>query len=184
MGLSGFLNHARPPSSLPDVLFAKVRAVLEMLQDLVRHKGYANAALLTAIRQQEGAPQDGELRRLLGHILEADRFWLLLCLGRPFVPEKVAETSALEAIAALCRANHAEELEWLTHLREGDLDRAVETSFLPGSRFSVAQALMQVCLHSHAHRAQCATRLRFLGGTPPPTDFILWLGKRPPPDWS
>jgi len=56
----------------------------------------------------------------------------------------------------------------------------VETPFLPGSHFSVAQALTQVCLHSQGHRAQCATRLRLLGGTPPATDFILWVKDRKP----
>jgi uncharacterized damage-inducible protein DinB len=39
-------------------------------------------------------------------------------------------------------------------------------------------------MHSHGHRAQCATRLRLLGGTPPAMDFILWLKDRPVPDWS
>jgi uncharacterized damage-inducible protein DinB len=38
---------------------------------------------------------------------------------------------------------------------------------------------MQVCLHSHGHRAQAAKMLRRLGGEPPATDFILWLANRP-----
>ena len=50
--------------------------------------------------------------------------------------------------------------------------------------FSVAQALMQVCLHSHGHRAQCSMRLRLLGGTPPAMDFVHWLGERPTVDWQ
>ena len=49
---------------------------------------------------------------------------------------------------------------------------------------SVVQAMMQVCLHSHGHRAQCAVRLRLLGGTPPNMDFILWLKERPAPNWE
>jgi hypothetical protein len=47
----------------------------------------------------------------------------------------------------------------------------------------VAQAYMQVCMHSHGHRSQCATRLRALGGEPPVTDFIVWLNERPAPAW-
>ena len=63
-------------------------------------------------------------------------------------------------------------------------ERQLETPFLPGATFSVAEGIMQICLHSHGHRAQCATRLRQLGGTPPGTDFILWLKeKRPVPEW-
>jgi uncharacterized damage-inducible protein DinB len=42
---------------------------------------------------------------------------------------------------------------------------------------------MQICLHSHGHRAQSASRLRALGVTPPPTDYILWVMERPNPEW-
>ena len=43
--------------------------MIDLLQDLVRHKGYANAALLRAICQHEPAAQDPELRELLHHIV-------------------------------------------------------------------------------------------------------------------
>jgi uncharacterized damage-inducible protein DinB len=59
----------------------------------------------------------------------------------------------------------------------------LETPFIPGRSFSVAQALTQVCFHSHGHRAQCSMRLRLLGGTPPAMDFLHWLGERPTADW-
>ncbi len=42
--------------------------MLEMLRDLVAHKGHANAALLTAIRQNPTAASDPELWELLHHI--------------------------------------------------------------------------------------------------------------------
>ena len=38
-------------------------------------------------------------------------------------------------------------------------------------------------MHSYGHRAQCATRLRQLGGIPPQMDFVMWLKDRPAPDW-
>ena len=62
-------------------------SMLETLRDLVAHKGYANAALLSAIRQNAGASSDPELLELLHHILLANRFWLLTVLGLPFVLE-------------------------------------------------------------------------------------------------
>jgi hypothetical protein len=52
--------------------------MLAMLQDLLRHKGHANACLLKAIRQHEPAAQDRQLRELLHHIIVANRFWLSL----------------------------------------------------------------------------------------------------------
>ena len=156
-----------------------------MLQDLVYHKGYANAALLKAIRQHEPAAHDPELRKLLHHIILANRYWLCLSLGLPFTVEEESRVpDSLEAIAAQYRETHAQEVEWLAQVRELDLLRLLETPFIPGQSYTVAQALMQVCLHSHGHRTQCATRLRLLGGTPPSMDFILWLKERPSPDWE
>ena len=40
---------------------------------------------------------------------------------------------------------------------------------------------MQCVMHSQYHRGQNATRLRELGGSPPITDYILWLYKSKPP---
>jgi uncharacterized damage-inducible protein DinB len=156
-----------------------------MLQDLILHKGYANATLLKTIREHEGAAHDLELLKLLHHIILANRFWLRLILGLPFnVEEESRAPESFEAIAALYRETHAQEMEWLTQIREPDLERVLETPYLPNFSCSVAQAMMQVCLHSHGHRAQCATRLRVLGVTPPSMDFILWLKDRPLPNWD
>ena len=156
-----------------------------MLQDLIHHKGHANAALLKAIRQHETAAQDPELRKLLHHIILANRFWLCLSLGLPFAVEAESQVpDSLEAIAVLYRETHAQEVEWIAQVQDAELARTLETPFIPGHSYTVAQALMQVCLHSHGHRAQCATRLRLLGGAPPSMDFILWLKERPAPDWE
>jgi uncharacterized damage-inducible protein DinB len=159
--------------------------MLAMLQDLIQHKGCANAALLKAIRQHEPAAQDLELQKLLHHIILANRYWLYLILGLPFALEAESQApDSLAAIAALYRETHAQEVAWLAQAQESELARLVETPFIPGQSYTIAQAQMQVCLHSHGHRAQCATRLRLLGGTPPPMDFILWLKDRPAPDWE
>src|SRR6266852_1321472 len=156
-----------------------VAIMLSILQDLVQHKGHANAALLKAIREQGEAAQDAELRKLLHHIILANRFWLGLFLARPFSFEKESQLpESLEAIAGQYRETHDEEMAWLSQLRQPDLDRMVDTPFIPGRSFSVSQGLMQVCMHSHGHRAQCASRLRSLGGTPPAMDFITWLKER------
>ena len=54
----------------------------------------------------------------------------------------------------------------------------LEHPLIPGGRCSVAQALMQVCLHSHGHRAQLAKLLRGHEIVPPQSDFIVWLHHR------
>src|SRR5215470_9566261 len=171
------------PCNLSPVTFDGA-VMLTMLRDLIQHKGQANAALLKAIRQHDKAAQDEELRKLLHHILLANRFWFMLSLGRELDVKKESQVpESLEQIAARYRETHEQELTWIFQIHEADLARKLETPFIPGYSFSVAEGMMQVCLHSHGHRAQCATRLRLLGGTPPAMDFILWLKERPEPDW-
>jgi uncharacterized damage-inducible protein DinB len=153
--------------------------MLEMLRDLVAHKGHANAALLTAIQQNPAAASDPELWALLHHILLANRFWLLTVLGLPFVHEDEACFSpSFDALIQRYGSTQAQEAMWLDTATEADLARILENALIPNGRCSVSQAFMQVCLHSHGHRAQCAKLLRRHGGMPPPTDFILWLTTR------
>jgi uncharacterized damage-inducible protein DinB len=153
--------------------------MLDMLRDLVAHKGHANTAVLNAIRQNAAAVSDPELRELLHHVLVANRFWLLTILGLPFVFED--ESRAASSFDALIqRYGDIEEQEsvWLTAATEADLGRTLVNPQIPGGSCSVSQALTQVCMHSHGHRAQCAKLLRRHGGVPPQTDFILWLASR------
>src|SRR5262245_23353885 len=146
------------------IIRSKISIMIIMLQDLIHHKGFANAALLKAIRQHEMAAHDEELRKILHHILLANRFWLMLSLAQSFaVDEESRVPESLDVIASLYRETYEKEKEWISRIQEPDLARSLETPFIPGFSCSVAQALMQVCMHSHGHRAQCAARLRLLG---------------------
>jgi uncharacterized damage-inducible protein DinB len=159
--------------------------MLEMLRDLIAHKGHANVALLTVIRQNEAAASDPELRELLHHVLLANRFWLLSVLGLPFVleDESRASSSVDALIQRYCRTQE-QESAWIATAIEADLARVLESPLVPGGKCSVSQALMQVCMHSHGHRAQCAKLLRRHGGVPPTSDFIHWLTSRPAAEWA
>ena len=158
--------------------------MLQMLRDLVDHKGHANAALLNAIRQNPAAASDPELWELLHHILLANRFWLLSVLGRPFVLEDESSPAAsFDALIQRYARTQAREAEWLERATEADLERTLKSPLIPNGACSVAQAFMQVCMHSHGHRAQAGKLLRRHGGTPPATDFIRWLTKRPAAEW-
>ena len=153
--------------------------MLDMLRDLVAHKGHANAAVLNAIRQNAAAVSDPEVWELLHHILIANRFWLLTVLGLPFVFEDESRSSpSFDALIQRYGDTQERESAWLETATEADLERILEDALIPGGNCSVSQAFMQVCMHSHGHRAQCAKLLRRHGGVPPPTDFILWLTSR------
>ena len=65
------------------------------------------------------------------------------------------------------------------------MEELVEVPWFKTLKISVRHALTQCAMHSHYHRGQNATRLRELGGTPPMTDFIVWLRDgKPPARWS
>ncbi len=154
------------------------------IEDLLRHKWHANAGYLVAVNEHLAARQDEAVLKALHHILISNRFWLFLILGREFDREREAQVpDALDRLVARYRETGALEQEWLARCDDAELHRQLITPWLPGQIFTVEQVLMQVCLHSHGHRAQLAGKLRDLGGTPPQTDFALWLKERPGPEW-
>lgn len=154
------------------------------MEDSVRHKWHANAAYLAAICEHQAARQDDELRKLFHHILFSNRFWLFLVLEREFDREMESHMpDALEGLVERYQETAALEMEWLSRADDSAWNRQVATPRLPGQTFTVAEALMQTCLHSHGHRVQSAGRLRSLGGTPPRTDFVVWLKDKPEPEW-
>lgn len=152
--------------------------------DLIAHKGYADAELLKAIRQHPTASTDVALRTLLHHLLVSNRFWLLSIMGEAFHADvETRVPDSLDALIASFRDTHARELEWLSRSTADAFSKTLESPLIPGGRCAVSDALLQVCLHSQGHRAQCAKMLRALGGVPPATDFILWLVDRRSPSW-
>jgi uncharacterized damage-inducible protein DinB len=155
--------------------------MLQTVRDLIAHKGFADRTLSAAIGDNPAAVADRNLRAKLEHMLLANRFWLLTILARQFVHEEEARPAAsFEALMAAYRMTHEQELEWVSRVTEGELLRILEDPLIPaGGRCTVLQAVLQVCMHSQGHRAQCATLLRNHGSVPPATDFILWLAGRP-----
>ena len=154
--------------------------MLSMIEELIRHKWWANASMLRAIEQYPPAAEDEELRKMLHHILVANRFWLLSVLGHTFEREKEMQMPGnLAAIHERFKETEHLESQWLSSTNESDLERtlATRTSRL-GIDVTVRQAILQICVHSHGHRAQCATRLRAIGGTPPGTDYVLWVKEK------
>lgn len=153
--------------------------MLKMIDQLIRHKWWANSNLLGVIEQHAHAEEDEELRKLLHHILVANRYWLLLTLNRPFIDEEEKQIPKSHKLVIESFAT-TEKLEtsWLSAVTLSELERRIQPPALPNTTITVADAMLQVSLHSHGHRAQCASRLRAIGVTPPPMDYVLWVGNQ------
>ena len=87
--------------------------------------------------------------------------------------------ATLSEMETLFRKTHAEEEAFVKQVDEEQFSRVLDFPWIPEARPRVADAMMQVVMHSQHHRGQCASRLRALGGAPPMVDFILWLKHRP-----
>jgi uncharacterized damage-inducible protein DinB len=145
----------------------------------MEHLVWADTAILKAVRAHPGASADEEMRKVLNHIAGVQRAFVSLFLNRPFDIEKEMRIPDwLDETEGQFRAAHAEELAFVNGLDELGLARVIAMKWIPGLQVSVAEALVQVAMHSQSHRGQCASRLRSLGGKPPMTDFIIWLKER------
>ena len=148
------------------------------IRDLLLHQTWADTAILRAIRSHPAVAGDAELRKMLLHIVGVQRFFLSLCLNRPFHPEqepRIPET--LDELEQRFREAHADAESFASQMDAEALARTVEMPRLQ-MRLQVRDALLQMAMHSQHHRAQCATRLRALGCAPPTVDFILWVKER------
>jgi len=153
--------------------------MLGLFRELIGHKTHADALLLQSVRHRPEAAADAEILALLHHILVANRFWLATITGEPFDrDEEMRAPESLDALIDRYATTHRHEAAWIAGATEADLARTLEHAMIPGGRCTVAQGLMQVCMHSQGHRAQIAKIYRGLGGAPPMTDFILWIANR------
>ena len=102
--------------------------MLSTIDELIRHKWWANAGLLHAIEEHPAAAEDEELRKMLHHILVANRFWLLTILGHAFVREdEMRIPGSLSGIVKRFKETERLESEWLAKATDPDLDRTLET---------------------------------------------------------
>lgn len=159
--------------------------MLSLLRDLVAHKGFANATVLMAVEGSEAAAADPEVLELLHHILISNRFWVCAVRRVPFdYAREAAVPRLVEPLRQAFKATHDEESHWLASATEVDCAATLTDALIPGGQCSAGEALTQVCLHSHGHRAQLAKLLRRHGIVPPQGDFIVWLTERRQPTWS
>ena len=121
--------------------------MLEALRDLVAHKGYANAVILRAVRENGTAAADRELNALLHHVLLANRFWILAIVGLPFAAEDESRLShSFDELVQRFSTTQEQESRWLAGASEADLAHVLRDPLIPGGKCSVAEALLQVCM--------------------------------------
>jgi tRNA-Thr(GGU) m(6)t(6)A37 methyltransferase TsaA len=164
------------------------------LGDLLRHLGWADAALWRAVLENDVARGDEKIRLWLHHVHAVQHLFLRSWRGEPLGLPELAAFADPPAIARWGREAHAGIEAFLQAAGPEALAREMRLPWVEGLELardrsiehpSLAHTAVQIAMHSAHHRGQVAARLRVLGGEPPLNDFIAWLWwGRPEADWS
>jgi uncharacterized damage-inducible protein DinB len=155
--------------------------MLGYLCELMDYVEWANAVFFNAWGKSPARDQE-EMRRRVGHIIGVQQGFLSILRGEaPGSPPSGPPDSheVLKGRAVTC---HAGLREFATSLDPETMARTVRIPWFPDPPcvITVAEALVQVAMHSQHHRGQCMTRLKDLGGEPKDVDWIIWLWKQKP----
>lgn len=158
------------------------------LDELYAHQEWADAKHWRAFEAHPAALADKAIHERLLHIhlVQHGFLWVTSPQRSEFAFKKLEDFPSMADLKQYARQGLDEINELLKKTNQERMEEIIEVPwFKPPLKISVRHALTQAAMHSHYHRGQNATRLRELGGVPPPTDFIVWLGKgRPAAEWS
>ena len=157
------------------------------LDELYRHQEWADAKHWCAFEAYSAALDDKTIRERVLHIQLVQRafLWVVGPRTAQFQMLKLEDFATMADLKTDAQQYHLEIGEILKGMSAARMEELVEVPWFKTLQISVRHALTQCAMHSHYHRGQNATRLRELGGTPPPTDFILWLRDgQPAARWS
>lgn len=158
------------------------------LEELYAHQEWADAEHWRAMESHPSALTDKAICERLHHIHVVQHAFLWITGPRTegFASRKLEDFARISDVKSYAQAGLAQLNEFVKSLDPARAEEMIEVMwFRPPARISVRQALTQAAMHSHYHRGQNATRLRELGGTPPTTDYIVWLHKgQPKASWE
>lgn len=153
----------------------------EHLQNLLRHMIWADSVHWEMYGKKPDVLKDDVIFNRLFHIHFVQFAFIRLLRGEP-ITRKSPSDFTVSQLKTLSEENGKELLEFIDGVDENILRRRIMIPWFKDAinGFSVQDALIQVTMHSHYHRAQNAVRLRELGGTPEITDYIIWVYKGMP----
>ena len=160
--------------------------MLSFLRDLMSHAEWANAVFFHAWAKSPARDHE-EMRRRVDHIVGVQQGFLSILRGEPpgWPPE--GPPPSFDDLRARAQASHGDLRNFAANLTPQALASTVRIPWFPDPPcvISVADALVQVAMHTQHHRGQCMTRLKDFGGEPKNVDWIIWLWKqKPEARWS
>jgi uncharacterized damage-inducible protein DinB len=156
--------------------------VRTLLRDLLAHAEWANAIFFYAWGQSPARDHE-ELRRRVRHLIGVQHGFLAVLRGQtPGGPTGGPPPSFTE-LKARAQASHDGLCDYGASLNSESLTNTVVIPWFPDPlcEVTIAEAIVQVAMHSQHHRGQCMTRLKDFGGEPRNVDWIIWLWQQKPP---
>ncbi len=160
--------------------------MLAFLRDLLAHAEWANAVFFHAWAKSPARDHE-EMRQRVGHIIGVQDAFLAILHGETPGGPPSGPPPSFDALKARAQTSHTGLSEFAAKLQPDGLSRQVRIVWFPDPPcvISVADALVQVAMHTQHHRGQCMTRLKDFGGQPMNVDWIIWLWKQKPAGrWS
>ncbi len=160
--------------------------MLTFLRELLAHAEWANAVFFHAWGKSPARDHE-EMRRRVEHIIGVQQGFLSILRGEPAGGPPGGPPATFEELKTRAQTSHAGLRDFAAGLTDQDLFRRVRIPWFPDPpcEITIAEALVQVAMHSQHHRGQCMTRLKDFGGEPKNVDWIIWLWKqKPQPRWS
>ena len=156
------------------------------LRDLLAYAEWANAVFFHAWDKSPARDHE-ELRARAGHIVGVQQAFLSVLQGEPPKSPPGGPPPTFDELKARALSSHAGLSDFVTNLDAEALSRTVHIPWFPDPPcvISIAEALVQVAMHTQHHRGQCMTRLKDFGGEARNVDWIIWLWKqKPEARWS
>jgi uncharacterized damage-inducible protein DinB len=160
--------------------------MLAFLRDLLAHAEWANAVFFHAWAKSPARDHE-EMRRRVGHVVGVQQGFLAILRGETPGGPPEGPPPPFGELKTRAVASHAALRDFAAGLTPDGLQRKVRIAWFPDPPcvVSVAEALVQVAMHTQHHRGQLMTRLKDFGGEPKNVDWIIWLWKqRPQARWD
>jgi uncharacterized damage-inducible protein DinB len=160
--------------------------MLDHVRQLLAHAEWANAVFFH-VWSKSPARDHEEMRRRVGHVVGVQEGFLKTLKGE--VPGGLPEgpPPPFDQLKARAETGHRNLRAFAESLDERGLAGTVRIPWFPDPPcvITVAEALVQVAMHTQHHRGQLMTRLKDFGGEPKNVDWIIWLWKgRPNARWN
>jgi uncharacterized damage-inducible protein DinB len=156
------------------------------LRDLLGHAEWANAVFFRAWAKSPARDHE-ELRTRVGHFVGVQHAFLSVLHGEQPAGPPGGPPRTFDELKSRAESSHAGLRDFAATLDSDTLTRKVHIPWFPDPPclITVAEALVQVAMHTQHHRGQCMTRLKDSGGEPRNVDWIIWLWKeKPEAKWS